>query len=420
MPGGSTPLALVIAVTLTVPPVAPAAATDPAADPVSTGALAGPVLAQRATVDGCTDRSTPAEPVAELPWSQRRYAPERLTALATGAGVTVAVLDSGVDDRHLQLRDRVLPGRDYLDPELDGTVDCPGHGTAVASLIAATPRDGIGLRGLAPGSRILPVRVSEQLVIDGAATGRTVTATRFAAAIRYAVTRGAAVLNLSVVLYRDDPAVRAAIADAVAADVVVVAAVGNRHDEADPRPFPAAYDGVLGVGAVGPDGQRAPFSQVGPYVDVVAPGQAVLAAVPGRGHREHDGTSYAVPFASATAALIRQYRPELSARQVIERIVTTADPAPGDGDDGYGGGVLNPYRAVTETAPLAAGPPPAPVVRRGGTDPAAVGGGDRRTEARERALALAGVAGAGAALAVLLAVVLPRGVRRRWRPAEPA
>ncbi|GAB3067849.1 type VII secretion-associated serine protease mycosin [Micromonospora schwarzwaldensis] len=383
------------------------------------GLPAAPAAAARAP-SGCATPPAPARPVAEQPWPQQRYAPDRLAPLATGAGVVVAVVDSGVDRSHPQLAGRVLPGADFLDPGGDGTRDCAGHGTGVASIIAATPRPGVAFRGLAPGARILPVRVSEQQVVDGRESGRTVDAADFARAVRWAVDHDADVLNLSVVLYADDPAVRAAVAYAVRRDVVVVAAAGNLHDSGDPRPFPAAYDGVLGVGAIGRDGTRAAFSQTGPYVDLVAPGSEVLMAAPRQGHRRAEGTSYATPFVAGTAALLRQYRPGLHAAEVAGRIVAGTDPAPGR-SEGYGAGVLNPYRAVTESPGGADAPP-----ERGAAlpadrpDPAALARQSRRATARSRALLVAGVTGGAAVLVALLAVVLPRGARRRWHPAGPA
>ncbi|MGB2568791.1 type VII secretion-associated serine protease mycosin [Micromonospora citrea] len=385
------------------------------------GAAVPAPVAARAAAPGCAAPPAPARAVAALPWAQQRYAPERLAPLATGAGVTVAVIDSGVDRRHPQLRGQVLDGADFLDPGGDGSRDCAGHGTGVASIIAAAPGDGVAFQGLAPRARILPVRVSEQQVVEGRESGRTVSAAEFARAIRWAVDHDADVLNLSVVLYADDPAVRAAVGYAVRRDVVVVAAAGNLHDSGDPRPYPAAYEGVLGVGAIGSDGSRADFSQTGPYVDLVAPGGDVLMAAPGQGHHRAEGTSYAAPFVAATAALIRQYRPDLTAAQVAERIVSTADPAPGDrGSGGYGAGVLNPYRAVADTGsgPVAYRPPATLPADR--PDPALLARSDRRAAARDRALLVAGITGAAVAAAVLLALVLPRGVRRGWRPAGPA
>jgi len=403
---------MALASVLVAVPALPATPAAPNSDHAAVS-LAG-------TAPTCGRRTTHADPSAALPWAQRRYPPDWLAPLATGAGVTVAVIDSGVDTRHPQLRRRVAPGADFLDPSGDGTVDCTAHGTAVASIIAAEARAGITFRGLAPRARILPVRVSEQQVIDGRKSGRTVTAVQFARAIRWAVDHGADVLNLSVVLYRDEPSVRAAIGYAVEQDAVVVAAVGNLHDSGDPTPYPAAYPGVLGVGAVGPDGTRLPFSQVGSYVDVLAPGADILAAVPGDGHRRQNGTSYATPFVSATAALVRDYRPELSAPEVVERIVATADLAPDGGRSGaYGGVVLNPYRAITETrAPDAS--PPAETLPAAQPDPALTAQRDRRAHARERSLWLAAWAGAGTGVALVVAIVLPRGSRRRWRPGGQA
>jgi membrane-anchored mycosin MYCP len=128
---------------------------------VSLLALALPAAPAAARApSGCASPPEPARPVAATPWPQQRYAPERLTPLADGAGVVVAVIDSGVDRGHPQLAGRVLDGADFLEPGGDGTRDCAGHGTGVASLIAATARPGVGFRGLAPAARILPVRVS--------------------------------------------------------------------------------------------------------------------------------------------------------------------------------------------------------------------------------------------------------------------
>lgn len=381
--------------------------------------LAGPMTPRAVTparaAPGCASPPAPARPVAATPWAQQRYAPERLARLATGAGVIVAVVDSGVDLRHPQLAGRVLAGTDLLDAGGDGGLDCVGHGTGVASIIAATPRDGTSFRGLAPEARILPVRVSEQQVVDGRGTGRTAAPGDLGRAIRWAVDQGATVVNLSVVLHADHPTVRAAVGYALSRDVVVVAAAGNLSDGGERRPYPAMYDGVLGVGAIGVDGARADFSQTGDHVDLVAPGVDVLIAAPGRGHRSADGTSYAVPFVAATAALLRQYRPDLSAVEVARRIIATADPAPGDG---YGAGVLNPYRAVTEAGSVPGHARPVAGLAEDRPDPTLLAQQDRRSDAWHRALLLAGVGVPMVAAVVLAAAVLPRGARRRWRPAH--
>jgi type VII secretion-associated serine protease mycosin len=333
--------------------------------------------------------------------------------------VTVAVIDSGVDAEHVQLDGKVVAGTDFLFEGGTGRTDCHGHGTGVASIIAAREVDNVGFRGLAPGARILPVRVSEkQELVDGTAAGQSVSPVEFAESIDWAVEHDARVINLSVVLYQDVPAVRAAIARAVRADVVVVAAAGNQNEQGNPRPYPAAYEGVLGVGAIVPDGTRLPQSQTGGYVDVVAPGGDIIAAATNGGQVGGvSGTSYAAPFVSAAAALLRQYYPTLSAQGVIRRIKATADPAPGGRDStAYGAGVLNPYRALTETVtnsePERAAPLPAASV-----DPAAVAAERQQASTQRLALWLALGGGVIAGVTVLCAVVVPRGVRRRWRPA---
>lgn len=412
MPGRSAHLTLVSVATALVitagsgaPLVGPAQPAPP-----------GPVLAAARALPGCDSVPAPVEPVTSLPWAQRRYAPDRLAPLATGAGVTVAVIDSGVDNTHAQLRGQVLAGNDFLDGG-SGRRDCAGHGTAVASLIAATPRDGVEFRGLAPEAKILPVRVSEQQIIDGQQSGRAVSPAVFAQAIRWAVNNGADVINLSVVLYEDSPSVKAAIEYALEKDVVVVAAAGNLGDKGNPMPYPAAYPGVIGVGAINATGQRSTFSQSGPYVDLVAPGEAVLVAAPGRGHVEQSGTSYAAPFVAATAALLRDYRPDLSAAEIAARIIASTDPAPEGA--GYGSGVLNPYRALTDTG-VVGRPRPPEAVRPVEVDPAVVAEQARRASARERAMLVAGIAAGAAVLTVLAAIVVPRGMRRRWRAADVA
>ncbi len=151
---------------------------------------------------------------------------------------------------------------------------------------------------------------------------------------------------------------------------MVVAAVGNDHTDGaptDPVSYPAGYPGVIGVGAIGADGQRQAQSQVGDYVALVAPGSAVVAGALPAGLASFTGTSFAAPFVAGAAALVLQRWPDLTPAQVAARLYATADPAPDAVPSrSYGYGVVNPYRAAT-AAPAAPVPdavraaPPAPV-----------------------------------------------------------
>jgi len=301
----------------------------------------------------CLNPAAGGQTVRQVPWAEKLLGAERAWPFSTGAGVLVAVVDSGVDNDHPQLAEpgKVLPGYDFIRHWPYADFDCISHGTAVASIIAADTESSVGFHGIAPGARILPLRVSEAEPDDNG-TGAAVNPKVFARAIRYAADQGARVINLSVVMYQDVPAVRAAVRYAQAKGALLVAAAGNQHQNTghDATPYPAAYPGVIGVGAITIDGSRLPQSQVGSYVDLVAPGGGVLAATREHGYVYWDGTSFATPFVSGTAALIRAEYPKLSPAQVASRLLATADPAPGGPDSTeYGHGVVDPYRAVTES-----------------------------------------------------------------------
>jgi len=273
-----------------------------------------------------------------------------LDAVATvdrpGDGVTVAVIDSGVDADQPDLAGRVEPGIDLVDGD-DVADDGYGHGTHVAGIIAAESDNGIGMAGIAPGARILPVRVLDD---EGNGDYR-----RTAEGIRWAVDHGAQVLNLSVTLAHDDERVREAVAYAREHNVVMVAAAGNRrcpeHGTND-TVYPAAYPGVLGVGAAGESGQVAGFSSCGPWVDLVAPGVGIISITSAQARADEcrgndgwcllTGTSEAVPFVAAAAALRISQLDVYDAQSVMDDIVASAtDIAPAGRDDRTGAGRLD-------------------------------------------------------------------------------
>jgi membrane-anchored mycosin MYCP len=300
--------------------------------------------------------------------------------LTRGTGQRVAVIDTGVS-RHRRLRD-VVPGGDYVFTG-DGTQDCDAHGTLVAGIIAAAPDVG-SFSGVAPDVTLIGIRQSSAKfapVGDRTSTGVGDVDT-MAKAVRTAADLGASVINISsvacvpVASTLDDRALGAALAYAVdAKNAVIVAAAGNTGGAAQcpaQRPdvtwdtvtvavSPAWYDDyVLTVGSVNAQGAPSAFTLAGPWVDVAANGEAVTSL----GSAPLSGTSYAAPVVSGLAALIRARFPALTARQVMQRIESTAHHPPAGWDPLVGNGTIDALAAIsTDSSPPGntSEPAPAPV-----------------------------------------------------------
>jgi type VII secretion-associated serine protease mycosin len=275
---------------------------------------------------------------------------------ATGAAVTVAVLDSGVDADHPDLRGQVLPGADFVDGSTDGRYDFVGHGTTVAALIAGHD-DRTGVVGVAPNARILPVRVLD-------AQNRYADSTLVADGLRWAVDQGADVVNLSLGGTDPSDALGKAVRYAIAHDVVVVACTGNVHPGEPERVwYPARDNGVIAVAGMTGDSLWS-GSITGPQTVLTAPAVDMVGARPG-GYWRVEGTSFAAPLVAAAAALVRSRWPELSADNVVNRLIRTAHDLGTPGrDDVYGFGEVDALAALTG---------PVPKVGRNPLEPATVG-----------------------------------------------
>ena len=236
----------------------------------------------------------PADPC--YPWMHDRIHTWAAWGVTTGnRGIVVAVVDSGVDPWHEELDGRILAGYDFIDFDEDPS-DEYGHGTHVAGIIAAAMNNGFGGAGIAPGVSILPVRV---LNSRGGGTSASVIE-----GIDYAVERGAQIINLSLSDSHYSFTLREAIERAYAANVTVVAAMGNQS--ANMRVYPAAYDHVIAVAAVNRDGSRADFSNYGAWCDLAAPGVDIWSSVPtsfSENYASMNGTSMATPVVAGAAAL---------------------------------------------------------------------------------------------------------------------
>ncbi len=357
----------------------------------------------------------------------------RIWQLTRGAGQRVAVIDTGVS-RHPRLHD-VVGGGDYVSTG-DGTQDCDAHGTLVAGIIAATPDPkSDSFSGVAPDVTLISIRQSSAKFAP--TSGRSGTGMgdvdTMARAVRTAADLGASVINISSVACLpvesplDDRALGAALAYAVdIKNAVVVAAAGNtggatqcpqqRSDAswetATVAVSPAWYDDyVLTVGSVNSQGAPSAFTLAGPWVDVAAAGEAAtsLSSAP------VSGTSFAAPVVTGVAALIRARFPALTARQVMQRIESTAHHPAAGWDALVGHGAVDPLAAVSTDFAPAAGtttPDPAPVPV---TTPAV----PRQSDAHARNTAFGGTAICLVALLTALSVGAAKGGLRRTRDRVP-
>ncbi|WP_027931425.1 S8 family serine peptidase [Amycolatopsis thermoflava] len=360
----------------------------------------------------------PGDLLVPVPWSQQMLAPDRVWPLSTGAGQRVAVLSTGITDNPL-LAGRIAERANFAPPgtgQQSGLPDCLGSGTGVSGIIAAQPSQAVGFHGMAPGAQILSAKVVGDQYPSNRNPRDTVAPETLAAAVNWAVDRGASVIAVPTITYDDSAALRGAVQRALSRNIVVVAAVGEAASNEPPGlvPYPAAYDGVVGVGAIGENGLALASTRPG-AVDLVAPGANVITTYPGSGLGMASGTQVATAYVAATVALVRSYRPQLSTTDVVQRLYATATPAPeGTGSAYYGFGVVNPYQAVSDD--VVAGnpvtlPPLTPVV----VDPAVAARQAAENRSDEWALILAA---AGFALVVLVTAIVvfgPRGRRRRWR-----
>ena len=321
---------------------------------------------------------TPNDPSYGLQWHYPQIGLPGAWGLNTGTGVTVAVVDSGVSLDHPDLAGRLVAGYDFVlgiaggnDP--GDTPTPPGgsnfHGTHVAGTIAAATNNGLGVAGVAFGARVMPLRACSA---TGCTSYRIEQALRFAAGLPNdsgtVPAQPAQVINLS--LGRDGPALipeQQLFDELRSRDILVVASAGNSNSST--FAYPAAYDNVIAVSAVDIQGARAYYSNLGPWVDVAAPGGDTLQDRNGDGlpdgvlstviddrsgigtpaYAIYQGTSMAAPHVAGVLALMRSAAPDLSA-QDIENLLRnrriTDDLGAGGKDDEFGYGLINANQAV--------------------------------------------------------------------------
>ncbi|MBW3622201.1 MAG: S8 family serine peptidase [Armatimonadetes bacterium] len=269
--------------------------------------------------------------------------------------ITIAVLDSGIDLEHPDLKDKLVPGYNPVN-EAEPPTDADGHGTHVAGLAAAMSNNEIGIAGVSWGAKIMPIKVSGA---DGSMADSDI-----AKGMVWGADRGAKIFNLS--LGGEEADTTTVTTDAIKyvrdRNGLILAAAGNEAEEGNPISYPAAYPGVMAVGALAQNDTRSPFSQIQDYVSVAAPGGVTSDdEVPDNplawiystyplakgGFKGVQGTSMATPLVSGVAALVWSAHPNYTADQVREAIEKTAvDLGPEGKDKEFGFGRVDSLAAI--------------------------------------------------------------------------
>ncbi len=355
-----------------------------------------------------------ADQVRDAQWPLTVYDVEKVWRTSQGEGVTVAVIDSGVDASHPDLTGQVLPGKDFTYAD-DPHKDDDGHGTGMASLIAGHghgANGSAGVVGLAPKAKILPIRYGS--------SGDKLNTVEWAAGVRYAVDHGATVINLSLVDSAAYPGSKAAKAIKYAQDhdAVVVAGAGN---DAGTVNYPAALPGVVAVSAVDQGLNGWSKSNTGD-VTVAAPGVETPQADPtsASGYIVADGTSGSTAYVSAIVALLRSKYPDLTAGQIINRLVKSASFLQHEGkkapDRELGYGIARPGTALTMDIPK--GPKQGPLLKGSSTSTNSAAGSDdsdstthakkKKKSSSGKLLLFGGIAAVVVIVGILVAVLRSR------------
>jgi type VII secretion-associated serine protease mycosin len=340
-----------------------------------------------------------------------------------GEGTLVAVLDTGVNPHHPDITGAVRQGPDYTGA--GRSRHWGHHGTSMASIIAGRGHGkdrASGVLGVAPATRILSIRVT--LENDdprrAVATGRNTNA--LARGIRYAADQGADVISMSLGggtgTWEGSAAEEEAVQHAIERGSVLVASCGNDGEAANRKNFPAAYPGVIAVGAVDEQSRVAPFSNRQNYLSVVAPGTRIVSADGSGSYVVGDGTSSAAAMVAGVVALIRSEYPDLSPRQVRRALErgTTRKPRTGH-DQAYGHGMVDAALALEQAQRIAGGTRGSPAAgqRPGLAGNVHFGGGPDRVSADSSRYFVGGL------LIVVMASLSVRIVlRRRHHRTEPA
>ncbi|GIW23158.1 MAG: thermitase [Candidatus Sericytochromatia bacterium] len=289
--------------------------------------------------------------------------------LATGKDVKVAVIDSGTDVDHSDLKNNSIIGFDAFSDKkglkagdasrLSYISNTYKHGSHVAGIIAAEANNKKGIVGVAYSSKIMSVKIFPDFTdffkpVRKYSDGSDVTIVSIIAdGIVWAVDNGAKVINMSLGLWEPSNTIEKAVKYALDRNVSVVVAAGNERSNGNRKNYLASINGVIAVGAVDENNRIAYFSNSGDYISVVAPGCDIISSVPSifNSYKKMSGTSMAAPHVAGIVALmIEKFGDKATPKWVKDRLEKTAtDLGPQGWDDLYGHGLVNAYRALSDT-----------------------------------------------------------------------
>lgn len=275
--------------------------------------LRGSILVKRVERDVLRHATAKPVPSQVLPWGVDRIDAEKAWTAATGFGVKVAVLDTGISLSHPDLKGNIGGGYNTIDPSR-AAEDLNGHGSHVAGIIAAV-NNGIGVVGVAPVVSLYAVQV-----LSAAGSGYC---SDIIEGIGWSADNGMKVANMSFGGSQACPGEIDALDQAVAVGVTLVAAAGNNSGGS--VDWPARHDKVIAVSATNADNQFAFFSSAGAEVDLAAPGVSIYSTYKKNGYTTLSGTSMAAPHVSGAAALVLQKYPSFTPAQVKARLESTAE-----------------------------------------------------------------------------------------------
>ncbi|MEU4153848.1 S8 family serine peptidase [Streptomyces sp. NPDC026659] len=287
-----------------------------------------------------------ASDIQSKQWYLKAMGAEEMWKYSTGKGVKVAVIDSGINPNTPSLKGQVLADEVPKSVAYHATQDYDGHGTDMAELIAGTGAGG-GIKGLAPGAKVVPYRIYTTALKDPKEKERTPSST---AAIKAAADSDAKIINMSFASPYYSVEEEAAVKYAASKGKLLFAGIGNTGDKGNKGQYPAQYSYAVGVSSIDESGTVAKYATHGNYVDFAAPGDGVPSWCDNTftEYCDSGGTSQATAIASASAALIWSAHPDWTANQVLRSLIDTAARTwPKDKPGTYlGYGVVRPRRVL--------------------------------------------------------------------------